>query len=68
MFEVDATLIRRLVISKALTLRDFATGAQINSTTASRVLQDGATATLKTIGALAKYFGVEADALILKGR
>lgn len=55
MFEVDATLIRRLVISKALTLRDFATGAQINSTTASRVLQDGATATLKTVAALAKF-------------
>ena len=64
MFEVDATLIRRLVVERGLSLTSFSQGAGLNHATCFRILQDGATATLKTIGALAKFFGVEADVLM----
>ena len=45
---------------------DLAKKAQINAVTAARVLKDGATASTKTIAALAKLFGLNGEELILK--
>ena len=67
MFEIDSGRLRALVIERALTVRDFARAARLNGKTAAKLLHDGATANLKTVGALSKFFGVDANALIKRG-
>lgn len=67
MYEVDACRIRKLMFDRGLGVTELSRQAQLNSLTAARVLKDGATATSKTIAALAKFFGVDGNELILKG-
>lgn len=68
MFTVDADKIRSLMFRHEVNgVYDLASKAKINSLTAARVLKDGATATTKTIAALAKLFGVDFNEIILKG-
>lgn len=70
MFEVNAQRVRGLVVERGLSLRGFARAAELNELTARRALTDGTKLSLSVIGALAKYFGVGADELIVspKGR
>lgn len=68
MFTIDAGKIRSLMFEHEVSgVYDLARKAKINSLTAARVLKDGATATTKTIAALAKLFGVDFNEIILKG-
>ena len=67
MFQVDASKIRTLMFAKGIVGSDeLARKAQLNGATIKKCLQDGSKATLKTIAALAKLFGVNGEELILK--
>lgn len=67
MFTIDAGKIRSLMFEHEVSgVYDLARKAKINNLTAARVLKDGATATTKTIAALAKFFNVNGNDLILK--
>ena len=67
MFTVDAGKVRSLMFEHEVSgVYDLARKAKINNLTAARVLKDGATATTKTIAALAKFFNVNGNDLILK--
>ena len=67
MFTIDAGKIRSLMFEHEVSgVYDLAKKAQINAVTAARVLKDGATASTKTIAALAKLFGLNGEELILK--
>lgn len=65
MFKINTQLIRELLIARGLTLTEFAKIAQINGMTARRLVQDGASVTLKTISVVAKFFGVKGEDLIV---
>ena len=66
MFKVDASRIRALVFDRELTITEFAKAAKINRITAAKVLRDGTTVNGKTIVALAKFFGVTGNEIIVK--
>ena len=66
MFNLNVQMIRRLFFARGLTVREFARQAGINPLTASKVLRPGATVTIRTLGKLAQYFGVDGNELILK--
>ena len=67
MFEVDTSKVRSLMFEHEVNgVYDLAQKTKLNNTTAARVLKDGATATTKTIAALAKLFGLNGEELILK--
>lgn len=65
MFKINSPLVRRMMIERGLSLREFAAKAKINGLTASRVIRDGATVTAKVLAKLANFFGVNADSLII---
>lgn len=65
MFKVDNIRVRALILQSGLPFSEFAQKAGLNVLTVKRAMRDGATASLKTIAALAKVFGVPADELIL---
>lgn len=65
MFKLNAKLVRRMMIERGLSLRQLAMQAGLNTATAGKLIRDGATASLKTIGVLAKFFNVDGDELIL---
>ena len=67
MFKLDAKLVRAEIFKRGLSLREFAEQAGLNVITAGRVIRDGATASMKTVGTLAKFFNVDGESLILKG-
>lgn len=67
MFTVDASRIRTLMFERGLSVTELAKKAKLNAITTARVLKGNATATSKTIAALAKFFGVDGNTLILKG-
>ena len=67
MFELNASRIRSLTFERGLGVYELARQAKINAVTAAKVLKDGATATAKTVSALAKFFCVDGEELILKG-
>lgn len=67
LFKVDASKIRTLMFERDINgVYALARLAQINAFTAAKVLKDGASASAKTIGALAKFFGCNGNDLILK--
>lgn len=66
MYKVDASRIRTLMFERGLGVTELSRQAKLNAITASRVLKDDATATGKTIAALARFFGVDGNTLILK--
>lgn len=65
MFKINSKLIRELLIARGLTLAEFSKIAQITAVTARRLVQDGASVTLKTLSLVAKCFGVKGEDLIL---
>ena len=65
MFKVDSDKIRSLIFANGLSLNQFAQKAGLNTLTACKLVRDGATATAKTIGTLAKFFNVDGNELIL---
>ena len=67
MFSLDVARIRTMLFERNLSLAEFARQARINQVTARKVVTDGTTATAKVINSLAKFFGVDGNALILKG-
>ncbi|MGD7478533.1 helix-turn-helix domain-containing protein [Ralstonia pseudosolanacearum] len=67
MFTIDASKIRSLMFEHNVSgVYDLARKAKLNELTASKVLKDGAVVTAKTISALAKFFGINGNDLILK--
>ena len=64
MFEVNAPRIRTLMFASGLSATQLAQRAKINPLTARRVIIDGATANVKTIGNLARFFNVDGNELI----
>lgn len=66
MFKLNAKLVRDFLFQSGLSIREFAEKAGLNAFTAGKIVRDGATVTTKTISALAKFFGVDGDELILK--
>ena len=67
MFRLNATLIRKLLIERRLSIRQLAKQSGLNELTARKVIDDGAKVTLRTLAALADYFNVNGEELILKG-
>lgn len=65
MFKVDSARVRSLVLQSGLPFSEFAQKAQLNVLTVKRAMRDGASASIRTIAALARAFGVPADELIL---
>lgn len=66
MFKVDVARVRALLLQNGLPLSAFAAKCGLNVLTVKRTLNADATATIKTISALAKVFDVPAESLILK--
>lgn len=66
MFKVDTNRVRALLLQSGLPFSAFAQKANLNVLTVKRTLKDGASATVRTIAALAKVFDVPAETLILK--
>ena len=67
MFMVNASKIRTLMFAKGIVgSYELARQAKLNGATIKKCLQDGSKATLKTIFALANFFGVNGEELILK--
>lgn len=66
MFKVNSKFIREFIFQRGLSLKEFAEQAGLNQFTAGKIVRDGATASLKTIGLLAKFFNVDGDKLILQ--
>lgn len=65
MFKVNSARVRELLFQSGLCMSVFAARAGLNVLTVKRVVAENSTATIKTISALAKFFGVEPDSLIL---
>lgn len=64
MFKVDSARIRALLLQSGLSLKAFAEQSGLNVLTVKRALRDGASASIRTICALAKCFGVDANTLV----
>lgn len=64
MFLVDASKIRSLLFERGVGIGELARQAQLNALTAAKLLKDGSKVTAKTIGAVAKFFGVDGNELI----
>ena len=67
MFRLNSAFIRKLLFERKLSIRQLAKQARLNEVTARKVIDDGASVTLRTVAALADFFGVDGDELILKG-
>lgn len=68
MFQVDAAKIRALLFERGLTLKEFAQMAGVNGSTVRKATTDGETLNAKSLSALAKFFGINGEELIQKGR
>lgn len=66
MFKLNAKFVRAEIFRRSLSLKEFASQAGLNEITARKLTRDGATATAKTIGTLAKFFNVDGNELILR--
>ena len=67
MFEVDGDIVRRLYFETGLSLRQFATATGLNIFTIRRLLLGEETrVTGRIVSALAKYFGVDAETLLVR--
>lgn len=66
MFVVNAKKIRQLMFERELNISALAKAARLNPFTARKIVTDGATATGKVVGRLAKFFGVDGNDLLLK--
>lgn len=66
MFKLNAKLVRAEILRRGLSLKEFAAQSGLNGLTAAKVIRDDTTASLKTISALAKFFNVDGESLILK--
>ena len=67
MFEVDTLLIRRLYFATGLSLRQFAKSTGLHLLTVHNLIHGKATRTTgRVVARLAKYFGVDAETLLLK--
>ena len=64
MFKVDSARIRALLLQSGLPFSEFAQKAGLNVLTVKRAMRDGASASIRTICALAKCFGVDANTLV----
>lgn len=64
MFKVDSARVRALLLQSGLSLKAFAEQSGLNVLTVKRALRDGASASIRTICALAKCFGVDANTLV----
>ena len=67
MFRINAKFVRDFLFKRGLSLREFATAAQINALTAAKITRDGATVTAKILAKLAAFLNVDGDELTLKG-
>lgn len=68
MFKVDSDFVRRMVFERGLSLRQFAEQSGLNGLTVAKIVKDGATASAQTIAALARFFGVDGNSLILSSQ
>lgn len=66
MFRLNATLIRKLLLERKLSIRQLAKQAGLNEFTARKVIDDGSTVTMRTLATLAEFFHVDGELLILK--
>ena len=66
MMKVDSARVRDLLFQRGLSIREFAAQSGLNELTAAKVIRDGATVSTKVVGALAKFFNVDGNSLILK--
>lgn len=66
MFKVDASRVRGLIFEHGISLSELAQAAKLNPITARKIVVDGASVTAKTISALARFFGVNGNDLILR--
>ena len=66
MFKINASRIRGLIFEHGMSISELAQTAKLNLITARKVVVDGASVTAKTVSALAKFFGVNGNELILK--
>ena len=66
MFVVDDSLIRALLFKRGLTVTEFARRAEINGWTARKLVKEGAKTNGRIVAKLAKFFGVEGEALLKK--
>lgn len=66
MMKVDSARVRDLLFQRGLSIREFATQSGLNEFTARKTTRDGATVSMKVVGALAKFFNVDGNSLILK--
>lgn len=67
MFKVNSARVRALLFQSGLCMSAFAASAGLNALTVKRAVNGNSTATLKTIRALAKFFNVDPESLILGG-
>ena len=67
MFKVDAAKVRALAVNHGASLNQLQVEIGLNAATLKKLMTDGATVNLKTLGKLAKFFGVDGSEL-LKGR
>ena len=65
MFKINAEFVRTLIFERGLSLKQFAKAAGLSEFTVGKLIRDGATARMKTISKLAKFFGVDGGELIL---
>lgn len=66
MFTVDTHKIRTLMFAKGIGVYELARQAQLNAGTVAKLLRDNAKATAKTISAVARFFDVDGNELLLK--
>ena len=66
MFRLNATLIRKLLLERKLSIRQLAKQSGLNEFTARKVIDDDSTVTMRTLATLAKFFNVDGELLILK--
>lgn len=67
MFPLDVKFLRREIISRGLTLAEFARLSGICMTTVTRIVKDNAVASTKVIARVAEFFKIPGDRLILGG-
>ena len=66
MFQIDSSRVRSEIFKRGLSTSEFARQVGLTETTARKLLRDGSEVQPKVIGALAKFFGVDGETLILK--
>lgn len=66
MFKVNSKLVRDELFKRGISIAGFAKLAGMNEVTVRKLIKDGAMASSKVIGTLAKFFGVGGNELILK--